>query len=145
MRKRHTQRCATGGETRAICRGRLANDLAEGASKCAETVESDVEADLGDPPIGFAQQLHRTLHPPALQVAVRRLAKSSPKLAAEVRGRDMRDTRKGWYVKGLRKRTVHRVASPQHATIAILDGAGHLLKPTTHSIASGEGSRGRTG
>ena len=97
----------------------------------AEAVESDVEADLGHGTVGLAQQLHRTLHPAALQVAVRRLAKRRPELAAEVRRRDVRDARERRHVERLRKRTVHRVASPQHPAVALLDGARHLLKPTT--------------
>src|SRR5580693_7765283 len=83
--RRHAQRGAIAGETRAVRRGRLAHDLAKGTSERAEAVESDVEADLGYETVGLAQQLHRTLYPAALQVAVRRLAKRRPELAAEVR------------------------------------------------------------
>src|ERR1700690_4121142 len=115
---RHAQRGAVAVETRAVCRGRLTDDLAEGASECAEAVESDVEADLGYGTVGFAQQLHRTLHPAALQVAVWRLAKRRPELAAEVRRRDVSDTCKRRHVERLRERTVHHVASPQHAAVA---------------------------
>src|ERR1700728_4124378 len=99
---RHAQRSADARETRAVCRGRLTDDLAEGAGERAKAVESDVQADLGDRKAGFAQQLHRTLHPAALEVAMRCLAERSPELTAEVRRRDVCDTRKRRHVQRLR-------------------------------------------
>src|SRR3977135_104178 len=128
---RHAQRSAIAGETRAVRRGRLPDALAEGTSECAGAVESNVETDLGYGTVGLAQQLHRTLHPAALQVAVRRLAKGRPELATEVRRRDVSDTGERRHVKRLGKRTVHHVASSQHAAVAVLDGVRHLLKPMT--------------
>src|SRR6266581_5632468 len=55
---------------RAVARRGLADDLPERATEGAQAGEADVEADLGDAPFGLAQQEHRTLHPPPLQVAV---------------------------------------------------------------------------
>ena len=77
-----------------------------------------------DRAVGLAQQLHRALDPAALKVAVRRLAERRAELAAEVRGRDVGDARERRNVERLRKRTVHRVASPQHPAVAILDRRG---------------------
>src|ERR1700689_5857609 len=59
---RYAQRSADARETRAVCRGRFADDLAEGTGECAEAVEANVQTDLGDRTAGFPQQLHRTLH-----------------------------------------------------------------------------------
>src|SRR5487761_74715 len=60
---------------RAICNGRVAHDLVEGAAESAEAVEADLEADVGHAPIAFAQQEHRALDPAPLEVTMRRFAK----------------------------------------------------------------------
>src|SRR5712691_7960225 len=65
----HEQRGSRAGEARAVLRGRLADDRAKRAAERAQAVEAHVEADLGDRPLGLAQQLHRALHAAALQVA----------------------------------------------------------------------------
>src|SRR3954454_2799840 len=46
----------------------------ERAAEGAQAREPDVEADLGDGPLGLAQQRHRALQPAPLQVAVGGLA-----------------------------------------------------------------------
>ena len=78
-------------------RGRRVGDsptiVAERAAERAEAAEADVEADVGDAAVGLAQQEHRPLDPPALQVAVRRLAEGRPEGADEVRLGDVRDPR----------------------------------------------------
>src|SRR4051812_5307655 len=71
-------------------RGR-ADDLPERPAERAEADEPDVEADLRDAAIGLPQQEHRPLHPPPLEVAVRRLAERRLKRADEVRLADMGD------------------------------------------------------
>src|SRR3954464_6552840 len=58
----------------AVLARRLAEDRAERAAERAEAGEAHVEADLGHAAVGLAQQEHRALDAPALQVAVRRLA-----------------------------------------------------------------------
>src|SRR2546423_4098028 len=58
----------------AIVRRRLADDVAERPAEGAQAGKSDVEADVGDAAVGLAQQEHRALNPPPLQVTVRRLA-----------------------------------------------------------------------
>src|SRR5689334_24968708 len=58
----------------AVFRGVLADDVAESAAERAEAGKPDLEADVGDASLRFAQQEHRPLNAPALQVAVRRLA-----------------------------------------------------------------------
>ena len=70
---------------RAVVRRRLADDLAERAAERSQAGEADVEADVGDAAVGLAQQEHRALDPPPLQVAVGRLAEHGPEAAAEVR------------------------------------------------------------
>src|SRR6476620_2565101 len=59
---------------RPVRRRRLADDLAERPAEGPEAPEADVEADLGHAAAGLAQQEHRPLDAPSLQVAVRRLA-----------------------------------------------------------------------
>src|SRR5438270_7617525 len=57
----------------AIARRSLADDLPERADEGPPAREADVEADVGDTAVGLAPQEHRALHPPPLQVTVRRL------------------------------------------------------------------------
>src|SRR4051812_44518053 len=61
-------------DTRAVLRGRLADDRAEGAAERPQAGEADVEADVRDAAVALHEQEHRPLDAPALQVAVRRLA-----------------------------------------------------------------------
>src|SRR3954452_6998472 len=53
---------------------RLADDLPEGPAEGGEAGEADVEADLADRVLRGAEQVHRALDAPPLQVAVRGLA-----------------------------------------------------------------------
>ncbi len=57
---------------------------------------------------------------------MRGLAKRRPELAAEVRRRDVGDTRERRHVKSFSKRTVHGVASSQHPAVTVLGCARHL-------------------
>src|SRR3954454_24338008 len=57
-----------------VLRRRLPDDRAEGPAERPEAGEAGVEADLGHAAVGLAQQEHRALHAPALEVAMRRLA-----------------------------------------------------------------------
>src|SRR5215212_7690220 len=69
----------------AVLARRAADDLAERAAERPQAGEADVEADLGDAAVGVAQQRHRALDAPALQIAVRRLAERLAEGADEVR------------------------------------------------------------
>src|SRR5260370_8071911 len=68
----------------AIFAGCDADDVTECAAEGAEAVEADIEADVSDAALGFAQLEHRALDPPALKVAVRRLAEGRAKRPYEV-------------------------------------------------------------
>src|SRR5881409_2241522 len=59
-----------GSMTEAVVRRRLTDDLPERAAEGPQAGEADVEADVGDAAVGLAQQEHRALHPPPLQVTV---------------------------------------------------------------------------
>src|SRR6266550_1847498 len=76
---------AVGGHHRsiphAIARRRLADDLPERAAEGPPAREADVEANVGDAAVGLAQQEHRALHPPPLQVTVRRLPEGGAEAA----------------------------------------------------------------
>src|ERR1044072_917925 len=70
---------------RAELRRRLADDLAERPAERGEAGEADVEADLADRVLRRAQEAHRALDAPPLQVPVRRLAERVLERADEVR------------------------------------------------------------
>src|SRR5262245_626738 len=72
---------------------RLADDFVEGAAERAQAAKADVEADVGDAAIRRPQQEHRAFDPPALQVAMRRLAEGVAKGANEMRLGYLRDPR----------------------------------------------------
>ena len=125
----------------SVFRGQYrADDRAERPAEGAQAGEADVEADVGDAPIGLAQQEHRPLYPPPLQVAVRRLAERGPEYADEVRLRDEGDLREPWDVERLRVVAVHRVAGAQHAAVRLFDGATHGL---SSRMTAGERLRAR--
>src|SRR2546430_2144088 len=127
---RHEQMRALACEAGSIRRRRLPHDRPKRAAEGAEAVEPNVEANLGDGTLRLAQQLHGPLHPAALQVAMRRLAERGAELTAEMRRRYVGDTRERIDVEGLGEGAVHRVASPQHAAVAVLGGPGHRSEPT---------------
>src|SRR5687767_4462653 len=126
-RRRHLD--AVGSRQRpvpqAIVRWRLADDLPEHAAEGPEAGEADVEADVGDAPVGLAQQEHRALHPPPLKVAVRRLSECGAEAADEVRLGDMGHRGHGADVERLGVGAVHRVAGTQQAPVQVLDLSAH--------------------
>src|ERR1700694_1723147 len=65
-------------------RGSLADDVSESAAEGAQAAEPHVKKNVGDIEIAPSQQIHRPLHPPALQVAVRCLAESGPESSDEM-------------------------------------------------------------
>src|SRR3954452_9227274 len=75
----------------AVLGGGDADDRGERAAEGAQAREPDVEADAGDALLGRAQQEHRPLDAPALQVPVRRLAERGAERADEVRLADVGD------------------------------------------------------
>src|SRR5688500_3546405 len=54
--------------------GREPDDVAERPAERAEAGEADVPRDIGDRPVGLAEQSHRPLDAATLEVVVRRLA-----------------------------------------------------------------------
>ena len=110
---------------RAVVRRRLADDLAERAAEGAQAVEADVEADVGDAAVGLAQQEHRALDPPPLQVAVRRLPEDGAEAAAEVRLGDVGHRGDGANVERLGVGAVHGVAGAQQAPVQVLGFPAH--------------------
>src|SRR5690242_21701816 len=55
----------------AVLGGSGLEDLGEGPAEGAEAAETDIEADVGDGAVRLAEEGHRALHAPALQVPVR--------------------------------------------------------------------------
>src|SRR5437870_1893767 len=102
-----------------------ADDVAKGATECAETGKPDVKADVGDAALGFAQQEHGPLDAPPLQVPVRSLAKGRPKRANEVRLRNARHARQRPNVERLGVGAIDRIAGAQHPAVQLFDGACH--------------------
>lgn len=82
-------------------------------------------ADVGDAVLALAQQEHRPLDPPTLQVAVRGLAESGPEGTAEVRRGHVRDPGQRGHVQRLRVVAIHGVPGAQQATVALLNGSTH--------------------
>ena len=118
--RRNPQGRAVASEAGAVARGRFTDDPSKGVAERAEAAETDIEANLRHRTIGFAQQLHRPLHPSALKVPMRGLAERGPELAAEVSRRDVSDACERRYIERLGERPVHRVSGPQHPAVAIL-------------------------
>src|SRR3977135_2176395 len=85
---REARRRSRDGRVLAVVCRRLADNVAERATKRAQARKADVEANVGDAAIGLAQQVHRTFHAASLEVAMRRLTKGRSKRSDEVRLRD---------------------------------------------------------
>src|ERR1700686_1499963 len=77
------------GRVKAIFNRCFVDDSMEGPAEGAEACKPDVEADVGDASVGFAQQEHRALDATALKVAMRRLAKCGAEGADEMCLRDV--------------------------------------------------------
>src|SRR3954447_2508036 len=122
---------------RPVLLGRLADDRAERAAERPEAHEADVEADLGHAAVRLAQQEHRPLDAPALQVAVQRLAERRPERGDEVRLGDVGDPREGGDVERLRIRAFLRVPRAEQVAVGILDGAAHVSTLTSTPGCSG--------
>src|SRR5260370_27340423 len=101
----------------AIFAGRDPDDVTKCAAEGAEAVEADIEADVGDASFGLAQLEHRALDPPALEVAVRRLAEGRAKRPYEVGLGDERNLGEGVAVQWLRVRAIDRVPGAKPAAL----------------------------
>jgi hypothetical protein len=75
--------------------------------------------------VGFAQQEHRALHPPPLQVTVRRLPEDVAETAEEVRLGEMGHRGHGADVEWLGEGPVHGVPGAQQTAVEGFDGAAH--------------------
>src|SRR5215213_6126051 len=117
------------GGLEAVARGGLPDDLTEGAPEAADAREPDLQADLAHAKLGLSEHEHRPLDPPALEVAVRRLAERGPEGADEVGLGYVRDPGERRDAEQLRVVAVHRVASAQHAAVRVLDGPQTSLTP----------------
>src|SRR5918912_1243655 len=73
------------GRPPAVGGRRIADDRLERAAERAEAREADVEADVADAAVGLAQEEHRALDAPPLEVAMRRLAEGGAEGPDEVR------------------------------------------------------------
>src|SRR4051812_39292382 len=67
-----------------VCR-RLSNDVVERPAERPKAREADVHADLGDLAFRGAEEEHRALDAPPLQIPMRRLAEGVAERAAEMR------------------------------------------------------------
>src|SRR5919106_286449 len=104
----------------AEARRRSTHGVSEGTAERADAGETDGEADIGHAAVGVAEQGHGPFHPPALQVAVGRLAEGGPEGADEVGLGDERDPGKRGDVQRPRVVAVDGVASSQHPPVALL-------------------------
>src|SRR5437764_6983918 len=76
---RYPQRSTLTREACPVGRRRFADYTSKRAAERAEAAETDVEANFGHRAVGFAQQFHCSLHPSALKVPMRGLAKRRAK------------------------------------------------------------------
>src|SRR5215208_483491 len=116
------------GGAATIGRRRLTDDRPERPAEGAEAREADVEADLAHLALGLAQEEHRPLDPPALEVAVRGLAEGGAEDPDEVRLRDVRDPSQAGDVERLCVVAIHRIPRAQHAAIGLLDRPTHAAE-----------------
>src|SRR2546423_1845497 len=110
---RETGRRPYRGGARSIVRWIDADDVSKRPAEGAQAHEADVEAYIGDGTFCLAQQEHRPLDTPALEVSVRRLAEGGSEGPDEVRLRHVRHRRQRGNVKRLGVGAVDRIAGAQ--------------------------------
>src|SRR5712692_5868764 len=120
----------------AVFAGRDPDDVTKCAAEGAEAVEADIEADVGDASLGLAQLEHRALDPPALEVAVRRLAEGHAERPYEMGLGDERNLGEVVDVEWLRVCAIDRVPGAKHAAIRLLDSAAHVVQVSSSVMAS---------
>jgi hypothetical protein len=108
-----------------VLRWRLADDGPERPAERPQAREADVVADVGDAPVGFAQQEHRPLDTTTLEVAVWRLAEAGAEAADEMSFRATGHRGHGADVERLGVGPVHRIAGAQQPSVRVLDLPGH--------------------
>lgn len=85
-----------------------------------QAVEADIEADVRDTAPGRAQEEHRALDAPPLQIAMRRFAERRPERPDEMRLGHFGNPRQPWDAERLRKSTVHGIPGPEQPPITRL-------------------------
>src|SRR5215211_2521014 len=121
------------GGAAAVGRRRLADDGPERPAEGAEARKADVEADLAHLAAGLAQEEHRPLDAPALEVAMRGLAKGGAEGPDEVRFRNVGDPSEAGDVERMRVVAIHRIPRAQHAAIGLLDRPTHGAGAQNHA------------
>jgi hypothetical protein len=125
LRHLETVRCLDWRVAQTVARRRFANDLAERAAEGSKAREADIEADVSDASVRLAEQEHRPLDPPSLEVPVRCLPERGAEASAEVELREVGDGGHGADVQGLRVGAVHGVAGAQQAPVQVLGFTAH--------------------
>lgn len=120
----------------------LAGDVAKDAPERAQALPAGVEGDLGDGPIGVAQQRRRPLDAPRQQVAVRRDAESLLERSGEVRRGHAADARQASHGPVLVRGGVHPVlraqqAAQQPGVLASIHVGVHSLRRETRASRTG--------
>jgi len=92
-----------------------AGNVAEDAPEGAEAAPAGIEGNVGDGPVGIAQQCHRPFDAAREQVAMRRHAEGLPEGAREVRRRHAAHARQPRYRPVLLRGRVHAVPGAQQA------------------------------
>jgi hypothetical protein len=104
---------------------RLPDDLPEGAAKSSGAAEPDVEADVSYRTLALAQQKHRTLDSPPLQVAMWRFSEHGAKAAAEMGGRNVGHCRHRAHVEWPGEGAIHSVTGAQQSPVEFLGFTAH--------------------
>lgn len=97
----------------------------EGSTKCPEAAETHVEADVGHGAVTLAQQKHRPLDTPPLQVPMGRLTEDRAKAAAEMGGRNVGHRRHSAHVERPGVGPVHCVTGTQQSPVQFFGLAAH--------------------
>src|SRR5712692_643473 len=104
---------------------RHADDIVKGPTESAKAREAGVEADVGHTSVGLAQHEHGALDTPALQVAMRCLAKRRLEGPDEMSLGHARHLGEVGDVERVGIRAVDRIARAQHPAIQLLHGPTH--------------------
>jgi hypothetical protein len=79
----------------------------ESPAECAQTIETDLETNIGYDSVCGAHKKHCALDPPVLQVVVRGLAKRRTECAHKMRFRHLCDARESLDAERLIKRVIY--------------------------------------
>jgi hypothetical protein len=115
------------GAAPPVGRRSLTHDLVEDPAECAQAGKSHIQANVGDTSVGRAQQEHRPLDTPSLEIAVWGFGKRGTEGPDEVCLGDPRDPGQGGDVERFGVIAIHCIARTEHPAIDVFDSAAQLI------------------